>query len=79
MVCFSIYPTGTEIAQELAHDIDELGYFLRRLSEENADALGEELAESMPDEQVTAIVAWLLNLADAIENSNRMPGMEGLK
>lgn len=69
MVSFTVSPTGTEIARELAADVDELGYFLRRLSEENANALGEEIAETISDGEATLIVAWLRDFADAIESA----------
>lgn len=69
MVSFTVFPTGTEIAQELAHDVDELGYFLCRLNEENADALGKEIAETIPGGEAGMIVAWLRDFADAIEDA----------
>lgn len=71
MVSFTVELTGTEIARELAADVDELGYFLRRLSEENADALGEEIAVAITGEEAANLAAWLWNFADAIEASNK--------
>lgn len=74
MVSFTVSPTGTEIARELAADVDELGYFLRRLSEENANALGEEIAETISDGEAGMIVAWLRDFADAIEDAKEGGG-----
>ncbi len=69
MMRFTIEITGAAMAQELAADVEELGYFLRRLSEENASALGEEVADAITDEDAANLAAWLWNFADAIEAS----------
>lgn len=69
MITLETQISGGQIADRLADDLDELGYFFERLSEQ--ESLIKDLAEQINDHHNAGdIVAFCLKLAAAIEEDS---------
>jgi hypothetical protein len=70
MLEFNISVSGSEVAQVIKNDPEELSYFLKELILSNAEGLAEEVTDYLKKEDIQAIKAHLTAFAAALGYSS---------